>query len=86
MQGLKSLEIEEKAKEIQYLVLKLQKDLHMFEENFQKIGNSLSATVNHYNSWKKRYEIIEKDILKINPDAESSPIVLAEVESVDTEK
>jgi len=81
LQGMKSLQIEEQAKEIQKYVLKLQKDIHSYEEVFGKLWNSLSATVNHYNTGKKRLEIIDKDILKINPEAETSQKWLLEVEN-----
>jgi len=54
LQGMKSLQIEEQAKEIQKYVIKLQKDLASYEESFQKLGNSLGTTVNHYNTAYKR--------------------------------
>jgi DNA recombination protein RmuC len=69
LQWMKSLQIEAQAKEIQKYVLKLQKDMRSYEEVFDKLWNSLSTTVNHYNTGKKRLEIIDKDILKINPEA-----------------
>lgn len=81
LQWMKSLQIEEQAKEIQRYVLKLQKDLHSYEEVFWKLWNSLSATVNHYNAGKKRLEIIDKDILKINPEADSSGNNLLDLEN-----
>ncbi len=69
LQGMKSLQIEEHAKEIQKYVLKLQKDIHSYEEVFSKIGNSLGTTVNHYNAAQKRLAIIDSDILKISPES-----------------
>ena len=69
LQGMKSLQIEEHAKEIQKYVLKLQKDLQSYEETFLKLWNSLGTTVNHYNASAKRLQIVEKDILKINPES-----------------
>lgn len=80
LQWMKSLQIEEQAKEIQKYVLKLQKDIHSYEEVFWKLGASLSTTVNHYNNGKKRLEIIDKDILKINPEAGQSKNWLIEIE------
>ena len=79
LQGMKSLQIEEKAKEIQKYVLKLQKDIHNYEELYAKLWNSLGTSVNHYNAWKKRLEIIDTDILKISPDAGKSPQILEEI-------
>lgn len=70
LQGMKSMQIEEHAKEIQKYVLKLQKDLQSYEETFLKLGHSLWTTVNHYNTASKRLQIIEKDILKIHPEAQ----------------
>jgi len=80
LQGMKSLQIEEQAKEIQKYVLKLQKDIWNYEEIYSKLWNSLSTTVNHFNAWKKRLEIIDKDILKINPEADKSK---PSIESID---
>jgi len=80
---MKSLQIEEKAKEIQKYVLKLQKDLHSYEETFSKLGNSLNTTVNHYNSSTKRLRIIDKDILKINPDSDLSLTESEEIDKID---
>jgi len=80
LQGMKSLQIEQQAKEIQKYVLKLQKDIHSYEEVFWKLWSSLSATVNHYNTGKKRLEIIDKDILKINPETSLSNNALDEIE------
>lgn len=65
IQWMKSLQIEEQAKEIQKHVIKLQKDLNIYEELFTKVGNSLWATVNHYNKAYKKLTHIDKDIFKI---------------------
>ncbi len=70
LQWMKSLQIEQQAKEIQKYVLKLQKDMLQYEEVFSKIGNSLWTTVNHYNAAQKRLQIIDSDIVKIAPDGE----------------
>lgn len=67
MQWMKALEIEQKAKEIEKYVLKLQKDLDSYEDIYKKIWASINTTINHYNSWYKRLEIIDRDIVKINP-------------------
>ena len=65
LQGMKALQIEWHAKEIQKYVIKLQKDLKEYESHFNSLGKSLSATVNHYNKAGKRLEIVDKDIIKI---------------------
>lgn len=66
VQWLKALKVEEKAKEILQHVEKLSKDIGKYEESFEKLWNSLWATVNHYNSAYKRLGIIDKDIVKIS--------------------
>ncbi len=71
LQGMKSLQIEEHAREIQKYVIKLQKDIASYDWVFDKIWNSLGATVNHYNAAKKRLKIIDTDIIKIAPDTTS---------------
>lgn len=69
LQWMKSLQIEEHAKEIQKYVLKLQKDMHKYEEVFAKVWNSLGTTVGHYNAASKRLRMIDSDILKISPES-----------------
>ena len=70
MQGLRSLQIEEQAKEIQIRVGQLGRHISSFEAYMQKLGGSLSTTVNHFNSAHKELKKIDKDVVKI---ADSSP-------------
>ena len=72
LQGLRSLQIEEQAKDIQIRVGKLGKHIAQFEGYMQKLGSSLSATVNHYNTAHKELGKVDKDIVKI---AEQQPSV-----------
>lgn len=72
LQGLRSLQIEEQAKDIQLRVGKLGQHIGRFEEYMQKLGNSLGTTVNHFNAAHKELNKIDKDVVKI---AESSPSV-----------
>jgi DNA recombination protein RmuC len=65
MQGLRSLQIEEQAKDIQLRVGKLGVHIGKFEEYMQKLGGALSTTVNHYNAAHKELGKIDKDIIKI---------------------
>ncbi len=65
LQGLKAMKIEETAKEIQTNVEKLGRHLIAYDEYFKKLGNSLSTTVNHYNSAYKELKKIDKDVVKI---------------------
>lgn len=71
LQGLRSLQIEEQAKDIQIRVGKLGKHIAQFEGYMQKLGSSLSTTVNHYNAAHKELGKVDKDIVKI-ADQESS--------------
>lgn len=65
LQGLRSLQIEEKAKEIQTGVGKLGRHIASYEDNMIRLGKSLSTTVNHYNSAHKELGKVDKDISKI---------------------
>jgi DNA recombination protein RmuC len=69
LQGLKALEIEEKAEEIIKNVEKLRGHIEKYNDYFTKIGNSLSTTVNHYNNAHKELGKVDKDILKITGEA-----------------
>ncbi len=65
LQGLRSLQIEEQAKEIQKRVGQLGRHLSGYEVFMQKLGNSLGTTVGHYNNAHKELGKIDKDILRI---------------------
>ncbi len=65
LQGLRSLQIEEQAKDIQLQVGKLGRHIANFDGFMQKLGNSLSTTVNHYNNAHKELSKVDKDIIKI---------------------
>jgi DNA recombination protein RmuC len=65
MQGLRSLQIEQQAKDIQVRVGKLGQHIGRFETFMQKLGNSLGTTVNHFNSAHKELGKVDKDIVKI---------------------
>jgi DNA recombination protein RmuC len=65
LQGLRSLQIEEQAKDIQIRVGKLGTHIAKFEQYMQKLGASLGATVNHYNTAHKELAKVDKDVVKI---------------------
>ncbi len=65
LQGLKSLQIEESAKEIRKRVEGLGKHLASYETYMKKLGGHLGTTVNMYNSAYKELGKIDKDVLKI---------------------
>ena len=65
LQGLRSLQIEEQAKDIQKRVGMLGKHIGRHEELMHKLGGSLGTTVNHYNNAHKELKKVDKDIVKI---------------------
>lgn len=65
MQGLRAMQIEEKAQEIVKKVGDLGKHLKSYEEYYTKIGNTLGTVVNHYNAGYKELGKIDKDVLRI---------------------
>jgi DNA recombination protein RmuC len=65
LQGLRSLQIEEQAKEIQKRVGMLGRHIKSYEQFMHKLGNSLGTTVNHYNNAHKELKKIDKDVVKI---------------------
>lgn len=70
IQGLRSLQIEEQAKDIRVRVGQLGRHLGAYETFMQKLGSSLGTTVNHFNTAHKELGKIDKDIVRI---AEVSP-------------
>lgn len=72
LQGLRSLQIEEQAKDIQIRVGQLGRHIAAYDTFMQKLGNSLSTTVNHYNTAHKELKKIDKDVVKI---ADASPSI-----------
>ena len=65
VQGLKSLEIQKDTELIRGNIEQLQKHLVAYDGYFNRLGNSLSATVGHYNNASKELGKIDKDIVKI---------------------
>ncbi len=77
--GFRAFKIEESAKQIGKQVEGLTRHLKSYDEYFKKVGNSLSTTVNHYNSASKELGKIDKDVLKITGES-------AEIDTVFIEK
>jgi DNA recombination protein RmuC len=65
LQGLRSLQIEEQAKDIQIRVGQLGQHLGKFDSFMQKLGSALGTTVNHYNAAHKELGKVDKDVIKI---------------------
>ena len=77
LQGLRSLKIEEQAKDIQKRVGQLGTHIAKHEDLMQRLGGSLSTTVNHYNNAHKELKKVDKDIVKIADTDESvEPLLL----------
>ena len=65
IQGFRALKIEASAKEIIARVEELGKHLGNYDQYMGKLGNSLSTTVNHYNTAHKELNKLDKDVLQI---------------------
>lgn len=65
LQGLKALQIEKQAEEIQKRVGELGKHLGAYEEYYRKLGTALGTAVSHYNSGYKELGKVEKDVYRI---------------------
>lgn len=65
LQGLKAMEIEEKAQDIIKNVERLSQHITKYEDYYQKLGNTLATTVNHYNAGYKELNKIDKDVTRI---------------------
>ncbi|MBC7836475.1 DNA recombination protein RmuC [Acetobacteraceae bacterium] len=63
--GFKAFKIEEGVKEIAKNVEALGRHIKAYEDFNNKLGASLSTTVNHYNAGKKELGKIDKDVLRI---------------------
>lgn len=83
LQGLRSLQIEEQAKEIQKRVGQLGQHLAAYDTYFSKVGNSLSTTVNHYNTAHKELGKIDKDVMRIAGTSPSIEPLLVDKPSQD---
>lgn len=76
-QGLSSLEIQKDTEIIRKNVEQLGKHLRGFDSYMQKVGNSLGATVGHYNNAHKELGKVDKDVVKIaGGNAEIEPLLL----------
>ena len=77
LQGLRSLQIEEQAKEIQQRVGELGRHITTYEQLMQKLGGSLGTTVNHFNHAHKELKKVDKDVVKIaHTSAAVEPLLL----------
>jgi DNA recombination protein RmuC len=85
LQGLRSLQIEEQAKDIQIRVGELGRHIASYDEYMQKLGNALGTTVNHYNTAHKELKKIDKDVVKISGDSPGVEPLLLDKPNTDDE-
>jgi DNA recombination protein RmuC len=79
LQGLKALKIEETAKDIRRRVEELGKHLKAYEQYHEKLGNSLSTTINHYNNSGKELKKVDKDVMRISGESAGiDPLLIEE--------
>lgn len=77
VQGIKSMEIQKDTELIRKNIEQLQKHLVAYDGYFKRLGNSLGATVGHYNSASKELGKIDRDIVKIGGgDAVIDPLLI----------
>jgi DNA recombination protein RmuC len=77
LQGLRSLQIEEQAKDIQIQVGKLGRHIATFDDYMNKLGKSLGTTVGHYNNAHKELGKIDTDVVKIaNNEKSIEPLLI----------
>lgn len=69
LQGLKAMQIEEKAKDIIKRVGELGVHLKKYEEYHNKLGTSLDTVVNHFNAGSREFKKVDKDIMRITGTA-----------------
>jgi DNA recombination protein RmuC len=65
LQGLRSLQIEEQAKDIQKRVAQLGVHLEKYDDYMNRLGNSLGTTVGHFNNAHRELKKVDKDVVKI---------------------
>ena len=65
LQGLRGMQIEKRAEEIQKRVGELGKHVASYEGFYKKLGTALGTTVSHYNSGYKELVKIDKDVFRI---------------------
>lgn len=77
VEGMRSHQIQKDFEMIRKNIEQLQTHLLNYDGHLKKVGNSLSATVGHYNSASKEFVRIDKDIVKIaGGSASIEPLLL----------
>jgi len=77
VEGMRSHQIQKDFEMIRKNIEQLSTHLINYDAHFKKVGNSLSATVGHYNGASKELSRIDKDIVKITQgEASIEPLLL----------
>ncbi|MBI1999122.1 MAG: DNA recombination protein RmuC [Parcubacteria group bacterium] len=77
LQGLRALQIEERAEGIIKRVGELGRHIESYDGFLHKLGGSLQTTVSHYNAAHKEFKKIDKDVVRITgKDAGVEPLFL----------
>jgi len=77
LQGLRSLQIEDSAKEIRQRVEQLGRHIGSYDQYMGRLGNALGTTVNAYNTAHKELGKIDKDVVRIAETTQSvEPLVI----------
>ncbi|MBA2279291.1 DNA recombination protein RmuC [Candidatus Saccharibacteria bacterium] len=77
VEGMRSHQIQKDFEVIRKNIEQLSTHLIAYDGHFKKVGNSLGATVGHYNSASKELARIDKDIVKIAAtEASIDPLLL----------
>jgi len=77
VEGMRSHQIQKDFEVIRKNIEQLSTHLVNYDGHFKKVGNSLGATVSHYNSASKELARIDKDIVKIAAtEASIDPLLL----------
>jgi DNA recombination protein RmuC len=88
LHALKSLEIEESARDIQKRVQDLGRHLNVYEDYMGKLGTHLGTAVSSYNHASKAFQMVDKDVMKITEGEAGGKITTVELsapESFDAE-
>jgi DNA recombination protein RmuC len=68
LHGLKAYKIEKRTEDIRRNVESLAQHLKAFEELQRRLGNALSAAVNHFNASYLQFSRIDKDVVNVTGD------------------
>lgn len=83
LQWLRALQIEQSAHDIQKQVEKLWRHIAAYEEYLSKLWKSLWISVSHYNEAYKKFNMLEKDVVKITWKSEDEEINTLQIEKPD---